>query len=90
MAPSKQIALHAIATAVLFELSLIRLSIATSRVYQPSFGDSPSPRLNLAVAAVFRLFYVVGIPAPAVIPGVREGAVAVTGFAAGRRLGLEG
>jgi uncharacterized membrane protein len=71
----KLIALYGITTAVFFALDFVWLSTATSRIYQPYLGDLLSPKPNLAVAGAFYLFYVVGILALAVIPGLREGAL---------------
>jgi len=76
MPPGKVIALYGITTVVFFALDFIWLSTATSRVYQPYLGSLLSPRPNLAIAAVFYLFYVIGILALAVIPGLKEGAIA--------------
>jgi len=72
----KLIALYGITAAVFFALDLVWLTAATSRIYQPYLGDLLSPRPNLPVAAAFYLFYVVGIVALAIVPGLREGAVA--------------
>jgi uncharacterized membrane protein len=71
----KLLALYGITTAVFFALDFIWLSTATSRIYQPYLGDLLSPKPNLAVAGAFYLFYVVGILALAVIPGLQEGAL---------------
>ncbi len=76
MPAGKLIALYGITTAVFFALDFVWLSTATSRVYQPYLGDLLAPKPNLAVAAAFYLFYVVGILALAVIPGLKEGAIA--------------
>jgi len=76
MTPGKLVALYGITTAVFFALDFVWLSTATSRVYQPYLGDLLSPKPNLAVAAAFYLFYVVGLLALCVIPGLKEGAVA--------------
>lgn len=76
MPAGKLLALYGITTAVFFALDFIWLSTATSRVYQPYLGDLLSPKPNLAVAGAFYLFYVVGILALAVIPGLKEGAIA--------------
>jgi uncharacterized membrane protein len=72
----KYLALYAITTAVFFALDFVWLSTATSRIYQPYLGDLLSPKPNLPVAAAFYLVYVVGVLALAVIPGLREGAIA--------------
>lgn len=73
MPTSKLIALYGITTLVFFALDFIWLSTATSRIYQPYLGDLLSPKPNLPVAAVFYLFYVVGIVALAIVPGLKEG-----------------
>lgn len=75
MPTGKLIALYGITTLVFFALDFVWLSTATSRVYQPYLGDLLSPKPNLAVAGVFYLFYVVGLIALAIIPGLKEGAV---------------
>jgi len=75
MPAGKLLALYGITTAVFFAFDFVWLSTATSRIYQPYLGDLLAPEPKLAVAAVFYLFYVVGILALAVIPGLREGAV---------------
>lgn len=72
----KYLALYAITTAVFFALDFVWLSTATSRIYQPYLGDLLSPKPNLPVAAAFYLVYVVGVLALAVVPGLREGAIA--------------
>lgn len=71
----KLIALYGITTLVFFAIDFVWLSTATSRIYQPYLGDLLSPKPNLPVAAAFYLFYVVGILALAVIPGLKEGAL---------------
>ncbi len=73
MPTGKLVALYAITTLVFFALDFIWLSTATSRIYQPYLGDLLSPTPNLAVAGVFYLFYVVGLLALAVVPGLKEG-----------------
>lgn len=76
MPAGKMLALYGITTLVFFAIDLVWLSTATSRIYAPYLGDLLAPKPNLPVAAVFYLFYVVGILALAVIPGLREGAIA--------------
>ncbi len=71
----KLVALYGITTLVFFAIDFVWLTTATSRIYQPYLGDLLSPKPNLPVAAVFYLFYVVGILALAVIPGLKEGAL---------------
>lgn len=75
MPTGKLIALYGITTVVFFALDFVWLSTATSRVYQPYLGDLLSPKPNLAVAGVFYLFFVVGLVALAIVPGLREGAL---------------
>jgi len=76
MPTGKLLALYGITTVVFFALDFMWLSTATSRIYQPYLGDLLSPKPNLAVAAVFYLFFVVGIVALAIVPGLKEGAIA--------------
>ncbi len=76
MPTGKLIALYAITTAVFFAIDFVWLSLATSRIYQPYLGELLAEKPNLPVAAVFCLFYVVGIVALAVVPGLKEGALA--------------
>ena len=71
----KLAALYAITTVVFFALDFVWLSTATSRIYAPYLGDLLSKTPKLGVAAAFYLFYVVGILALAVVPGLREGAM---------------
>lgn len=68
--------LYAICTAVFFAVDLVWLSVATKRFYQPYIGSLLSDQPKLGVAAVFYLAYVVGIVALAVVPGLKEGALA--------------
>lgn len=75
MSVKKLVALYLITTAVFFGIDLVWLSTATPRIYAPMLGDLLSPTPNLAVAGGFYLFYVVGVLALAVIPGLREGSV---------------
>lgn len=72
---SKLALLYLITTVAFFALDFIWLSTATSRIYKPYLGDLLAEKPNLPVAAGFYLFYVVGIIALAVIPGLKEGAV---------------
>jgi uncharacterized membrane protein len=76
MPTTKLISLYAITTAVFFAIDFVWLSVATKYVYAPRLGDLLAEKPNLPVAAAFYLFYVVGILALAVIPGLREGAIA--------------
>lgn len=75
MPTGKLLALYGITTLVFFALDFVWLATATSRVYQPYLGDLLSPKPNLAVAGVFYLFFVVGLIALAIVPGLREGAL---------------
>jgi len=75
MAPGKLAALYGITAVVFFTLDFVWLATATSRVYQPYLGDLLSPKPNLVVAGVFYLFYVVGLVALAIVPGLKEGAL---------------
>jgi len=72
---SKLAALYGITLVVFFALDFIWLAVATPRIYQPALGDLLSPKPNLPIAATFYLFFVVGIIALAVIPGLQEGSV---------------
>lgn len=79
MPTGKLVALYAITTAVFFALDFVWLTTATPRIYQPALGTAPNGLLkaapDLPVAAAFYLFYVVGVLALAVIPGLKEGAL---------------
>ncbi len=75
MSTGKLFALYGICTLAFFAFDFIWLSTATSRIYQPMLGDLLAEKPNLPVAAVFYLFYVVGIVALAVVPGIKEGAL---------------
>jgi uncharacterized membrane protein len=67
--------LYLITTVAFFALDFIWLSTATKRIYQPYLGDLLLEKPNLPVAAVFYLFYIVGLIALAIIPGLREASV---------------
>ena len=71
----KLVMLYLITTAAFFAIDLVWLSTATSRIYKPYLGDLLSPKPNLAVAGLFYLFYIVGLLALAIIPGIKEGAM---------------
>lgn len=79
MSFGKLAALYGITTLVFFAIDFVWLTVATPRIYQPALGTAPDGLLkaqpNLPVAAAFYLFYVVGILALAVFPGLREGAL---------------
>ena len=72
---SKLALLYLITTIAFFALDFIWLSTATSRIYKPYLGDLLAEKPNLAVAAGFYLFYVVGLIALAIVPGLKEGLV---------------
>ncbi len=73
MSFGKLLGLYAICTAVFFAMDFVWLSVATPRIYRPQLGDLLADKPKLGVAAAFYLFYVVGVIALAVLPGVREG-----------------
>ena len=76
MSLAKLAGLYAICTVVFFAVDLVWLSTATKRIYQPYLGSLLSSEPKLGVAGVFYLLYVVGVVALAVVPGLREGALA--------------
>jgi uncharacterized membrane protein len=76
MSAGKLLALYGITAAAFFVLDFIWLSTATSRIYRPLLGELLAPEPNLVVAAVFYLFFVVGLVALAIVPGIREGSLA--------------
>lgn len=76
MPTGKLIALYAITTAVFFAIDFVWLSTATSRLYAPRLGDLLAAKPNLPVAGAFYLFYIVGLIALAIVPGLKEGAIA--------------
>jgi uncharacterized membrane protein len=67
--------LYLITTIAFFAFDFVWLSTATKRIYQPYLGDLLLEKPNLPVAAVFYLFYIVGLIALAIIPGLREASV---------------
>lgn len=73
---SKLVLLYVITTIAFFAIDFVWLSTATSRIYKPYLGDLLSPNPNLAVAAGFYLFYMVGLIALAIVPGLKEGVLA--------------
>lgn len=75
MSAGKLLALYGITTAAFFAIDFVWLTLATPRIYQPLLGDLLSPKPNLAVAGIFYLFYVVGIVALAIVPGLQEGSL---------------
>jgi len=66
-------ALYGICMAAFFALDFVWISTATSRLYRPYLGELLSDTPNLPVAGAFYVFYVAGLIALAVIPGLREG-----------------
>jgi uncharacterized membrane protein len=75
MSFGKLLALYGICIAVFFACDFAWLSVATGRIYRPLLGDLLAEKPKLGVAAAFYLFYVVGVIALAVVPGLREGSV---------------
>ena len=71
----KLVLLYLITTIAFFALDFIWLSTATSRIYKPYLGDLLAAKPNLGVAAAFYLFYIVGLIALAIVPGLKEGAI---------------
>jgi uncharacterized membrane protein len=71
----KLVALYLITAVTLFAIDFVWLSTATSRIYQPYLGDLLVEKPNLPVAALFYLFYVVGVLALAVWPALQQGDV---------------
>ena len=60
-----------LATAAVFLIvDFVWLNIASPAFYRPKLGDLLAPNPNLAVAALFYLFYAVGIVVLAVMPAV--------------------
>lgn len=76
MPAGKLVALYLAAAIVFFAVDFVWLTTATSRIYAPYLGDLLAPKPNLPVAAAFYLFYVVGLVALAIVPGLKEGALA--------------
>lgn len=72
---SKLVYLYLITMAVFFAIDFVWLSTATSRIYKPLLGDLLLERPNLGVAGAFYVFYVVGIIALAVVPGLQSGSI---------------
>lgn len=68
--------LYGACTVAFFAIDFVWLSTMNSRFYQPRLGSLLAEQPKLAVAAGFYLLYVIGVMALAVIPGLREGAVA--------------
>ncbi|HET6351702.1 MAG TPA: DUF2177 family protein [Coriobacteriia bacterium] len=76
MPTGKLIALYGIMTAAFFAIDLVWLSTATQRIYAPRLGELLARQPKLAVAGAFYLLYVVGLLLLAVVPGLKEGALA--------------
>jgi len=72
----KLLGLYAACTVAFFAMDFIWLSTAVPRLYQPALGWLLKPKPDVGVAAAFYLVYLIGLVALAVLPGVREGAVA--------------
>ncbi len=75
MSFGKLAGLYLITTIAFFAIDFVWLSTATKRIYQPYLGDLLLEKPNLPVAAAFYLFYIVGLIALAIIPGLREASV---------------
>ncbi len=75
MSFGKLAGLYLITTIAFFAFDFVWLSTATKRIYQPYLGDLLLEKPNLPVAAVFYLFYIVGLIALAIIPGLQEASV---------------
>lgn len=78
---------YAATAIVFFALDFVWLSTATGLVYRPMLGDMLSPEPALPVAALFYVFYVVGIVVFAVIPATNAGSWAMA-LGLGALLGL--
>ncbi len=72
MSFGKLAGLYLITTIAFFAIDFVWLSTATSRIYKPYLGDLLLEKPNLPVAALFYLFYIVGLIALAIIPGLQE------------------
>lgn len=85
-----QYAVAYVASAVVFlALDFVWLTVASRLLYKPQLGDLLAPNPNLAVAALFYLFYVVGVVVLVVMPaynarslGMAIGFGALLGFVA--------
>lgn len=75
------------AALALLILDAIWLTLAVPRIYQPQIGHLLAAQPNLLVAAVFYLFYVVGIVVFAVLPAQASGSW-LTALGLGALLGL--
>ena len=75
MSIGKLASLYGICTAVFFALDFVWLSTATERIYKPRLGNLLLDQPKLGVAALFYLFYVVGIVLLVVVPALQGGSV---------------
>jgi uncharacterized membrane protein len=75
------------AAAAMLVLDAIWLTLAVPRLYQPQIGHLLAAQPNLGIAAVFYLFYVVGIVVFAVLPA-HAGGSWLTALGLGALLGL--
>lgn len=64
---------YAAAAICFFALDFIWLSVATGFVYKPMLGQLLAPEPSLPIAALFYVFYVVGIVVFAVLPAASAG-----------------
>jgi uncharacterized membrane protein len=71
----KLIIWYLITTVAFFAIDFVWLSTATSRIYKPYLGDLLAEKPNLPVAALFYLFYVVGVLVLASYPALQQGDV---------------
>ena len=71
----KLIIWYLITTVAFFIIDFVWLSTATSRIYKPYLGDLLVEKPNLPVAALFYLFYVVGVLVLASYPALQQGDV---------------
>ena len=75
------------AAAAMLVLDAIWLTLAVPRLYQPQIGHLLAAQPNLGIAAVFYLFYIVGIVVFAVLPAQTVGSW-LTALGLGALLGL--
>lgn len=71
----KIVQLYLLTAVVFFAIDLVWLSLVANTFYQAQIGPLLKSPFNLPVAAGFYLFYVVGVLALAVLPGVEKGAL---------------
>lgn len=72
---AKLVQLYLLTTVVFFAIDLVWLTFVANSFYQAQIGPLLKSPFNLPVAAGFYLFYVVGVLALAVIPGIEKGAL---------------